>query len=295
MSLLSKSWRHMWCSVPTLYFCKKFSCIGLNFDQTKFQRFVVKCLDRYNNSDSAVTKFKLDIKYYRFINSWLGFTIWLSKVEELDICIIIIFPNEFFYLPPNTFSLRSCTIVKSYGVTLNHLHCTNLPSLKSLSLENVQLDDQVLHNLLIGCCSLEKLVLKKCVSLLKPRISNSSLKFLENFYHSYKTIFEVETTSLKSFAYDGGPSYCKIRLSCSCQKLQHLSLSNTSLYENPLEDIIFRLPLIESLSLCNHKIPHIKFSSDKPKHLVLKEIKNSNVLQTRIQTVGNKGEKPITR
>ncbi|PON74876.1 LRR domain containing protein [Trema orientale] len=269
----------MWRSVPTLYFCEK-----SNITDQMLQRLIVKCLERCTNSDLVVTKFKLDIRY-RFVNHWLGIASRLNEVKELDLCIRTVFPGRFFFLFPDTISLTSCTTIKLYGWKLNHLRFTNnLPSLNSMSLENVQLDDQVLHNLLTACCSLEKLVLKYCANLLKPRVSNSSLKFLEIVHSSYETTFEVEATSLQSLVYDGGPSYCRISLSSSCHRLQHLLLSNTSLHEQRLKDISPSLPLIESLSLCNCKIPRIEFWSDSLKHLVMREIKNYNVLQTTIRT-----------
>lgn len=282
MSLLSRFWRHTWCSVSALYFCESNS-LGLNFSRTKFRRFIDKCLNHHGNSNLAVTKFKLDIKYHPDVVEWLLSSICYSNLKELDLCIRTTLPG-FFYLPPCTLSLRSCTTVKLTNVALNHLGCTNLPHLKSLSLEHVKLDDQILHNLLIGCSSLEKLTLKDCANLFRPKVSSSSLKFLDIVHGSYQTMFEIASTSLQCFVFDGGLSYCKISLSCFCQELLHLSLSNTGLHEQCLADIISRLPHIESLSLCNTKIPHIEFWSDSLKHLFLKESRNYNVLQTRIAT-----------
>lgn len=65
MSILSKYWRHMWGSVPTLYFYVSKS-IGLKpCDRLRFWKFVSESLDCRNKDKihvTHVTKFKLDIK-----------------------------------------------------------------------------------------------------------------------------------------------------------------------------------------------------------------------------------------
>ncbi|PON72026.1 LRR domain containing protein [Parasponia andersonii] len=80
----------------------------------------------------------------------------------------------------------------------------SLTSLVSLSLVNVHLKDQDLHNLLLGCCSLEKLLLNSCEGLLNLEVSSLSLEFLETMSCTCKT-FQVEAMNLRSFIRHGYP------------------------------------------------------------------------------------------
>lgn len=226
MSHLSRHWRRIWRSVPALCFCES-SDVRLYSDHMKFQKLVDKCLnerrnDMLNVTDTAVTSLKFDIKFYfcdnRTIDLWLNSMIRFSKLKELDVCIRTEDDQKSFCLLLDVFSSNSFTIVKLCGMILGSANSINLPSLTSLSLENVRLDDQVLHNLVTGCCSLEKLLIKECMDLSNPTVSNSRLKFLEIVHGTRQTIFEVESMNLESFVYNGGPSYCGLSF-LSCETL----------------------------------------------------------------------------
>lgn len=89
------------------------------------------------------------------VDGWLTF-VSKSKVKEFDLYICNI-SFEQYPLPLDILHMRSLTHLRLCGVELKNLDSIGLPSLMSLSLKGVHLDDQVLHNMLSGCCSLEKL------------------------------------------------------------------------------------------------------------------------------------------
>lgn len=79
---------------------------------------------------------------------------------------------------------------------------TSLPSLKELNLLNIRMDDQVLHNLLLGCLLLEKLRVEFCEGLISPRVSSScmkSVKFMTGAMHHQA--IEVDAPNLHSFVH----------------------------------------------------------------------------------------------
>ncbi|KAL5574195.1 hypothetical protein UlMin_023792 [Ulmus minor] len=276
MSLVSKRWRCLCNSVPVIDLCELYS--GQNF-RRKFPEILNDCMihrrrDKIEGKGTGLSRLKLGMfsssTSSARLNGWL--IIWAqSKLEELDLCIETGIPKNYYMLPPSVLSMTSLTIMKLYGVSLEGLVSVNLPSLTCLSLKNVRMDDQMLHKLLMGCCSLEKLLLKDCVDLFNPIISNSSLKSFEFVNGLCQTILQVEAKNLQSFTYDGGPStYGEFNLPF-CGTIRNLSLSNMLMNDGWLEDIIVRIPLLESLSLCNFtQLEHVEICSQHLKHLVFR-------------------------
>lgn len=219
--------------------------------------------DLLSVTDTSVTRLKLDMNCcpadFTIIDSCLAF-VRLSQLKELDLCVS---SSSLYSFPVAAFGLRSLSCVKLCGVALDHLTSVELPNLISLTLEKVELDDKALHNLLTGCSSLEKLRLKECKNLVNPRISNLSLKILEIVDVSRENspvIFRVEAMNIQSFVYSGADCVPNLNLP-SVEVLQNLSFSNLRFRDRWLEDLISRLPLLESLSLSNCKFGHSKIFS----------------------------------
>ncbi|KAL5581790.1 hypothetical protein UlMin_014232 [Ulmus minor] len=275
MSLLSKRWRYMWKDMHVLSFC---SANIRTFRPKKFCKFVDKCLIRRKNdmqeaTDATVIGFKLVIPYYCSpVDEWLNL-VARSKIKELDLHVPG-FKNEinpripttnYYPLPIDMLRLRSLTLLKLHSVEITGLYSTSLPSLISLSLENVGLDDEVLHDLLLRCCSLETLVLKRYCDLLNPKISSLSLKFLVIDEFNDQTKFKVECENLESFVCSK-THWLLLKLS-SCRAIRHLSFSASNLNNWWLDNLISGLPLLETLRLSCSGLRHVKICSQSLKHL----------------------------
>ncbi|XP_024020009.1 F-box/LRR-repeat protein 25 [Morus notabilis] len=200
MSLLSKRWRRMWYSVPSLEFSDADITHSAFHSRKRFCNFVDKCLKHREASmryisDSFITRFKLDIEYYggrSALDNWLSFVI-RSNVEEFDLRAKPKFEwsyisDSFYCLPEAVLSAGSLNVLKLEGLKLNGACSVSLPSLKSLSLKAAKLDDHILCGLVTGCPSLDEFFLKNCKGLSNPRISSLSLKFLEIRYSSCQTL-----------------------------------------------------------------------------------------------------------
>ncbi|KAL5568632.1 hypothetical protein UlMin_025207 [Ulmus minor] len=267
LSILAKRWRRIWYSIPSLSFSD--SDFSIN-DRKLFYKFVDECLRIRKTSmrfisDSVVTSFKLDIRYYggsvRF-DKWLSFAV-KSKIQELELKMKPKCTNfAYCCLPGDVLKASSLVDVKLTCLKLEASFAISLPSLKSLSLASVELSDKVLHDVLLGCPSLEKLVLKECFDFVNLQISSSSLLFLEIISFEKCRRIQVEAINLQSFLYDAeftrgiGPIGLIVNLT-TCRKIRNLSLSYAFwIEEKSLEDLILGLPLLESLAL--HKCYNLR-------------------------------------
>ncbi|GMN40408.1 hypothetical protein TIFTF001_009632 [Ficus carica] len=255
MSILSKRWQRMWYSLPVL--CFSDSADFGKSKSTKLCKFVGKCFtlrknDLLNVTDTTITKVMLSTTY-----SWSRTCSWLrlvakSNIKELDLDLPWLRKHRF---PLELLCSKSLTHLRLSCVSFPNLHSASLPSLISLSLESLLLDDHAFHNLLLGCCSLEKLLIKYCHHLSNPKVSNSSLKFLEigsSYAYDFGEMFRVDAINLESFICHGSRICCMSTLA-SCGKLRNLTFSQSRIKDQWLEDLIFRLPVLESLTLeyCN--------------------------------------------
>ncbi|KAI9108007.1 hypothetical protein K1719_020880 [Acacia pycnantha] len=162
-SLLSKRWRALWFSLPTLEFRRQ------DFQRfTFFHQFVEKMLELVDLK--AVKKFVFECAYYKshdyFIpqrmSDWINAVI-TNKVEHLELDLRFYGTNNDYELPSNIFTSKNIKVLKLnggvlMGSTLSHV---NLSLLQVLHLECVRFpDSRSLGILLSGCVLLRDLVIK---------------------------------------------------------------------------------------------------------------------------------------
>lgn len=180
-SLLSKRWRHVWTLVPTINICDS----GIqdfrrhdegNNGQKKFYKFVDECL-KHPYADTTISKFRLNLEYYRGssrVDGWLRF-LGKKTVQELELDMLPM--RSRYCLPHSIIDLFSLTLLKLTGLALENFVPTSLPSLKELYLSDIQVDDRVLNSSLLSCLALEKLQVNRCNGLLNPKVSSLSFEF----------------------------------------------------------------------------------------------------------------------
>ncbi|KAK4268298.1 hypothetical protein QN277_024974 [Acacia crassicarpa] len=160
-SLLSKRWRPLWFSLPTLKLCRQ------DFQRfTFFHQFVGKILKLVDLK--AVKKFVFECEYYKSrdyfrpqkISEWINAVI-LDKVEHLELNLYL--GNNDYELPSNIFTTINIKVLKlsggvTVGSTLSHV---NLGLLQVLHLKLVKFPDfRSLGILLSGCVLLRDLVIR---------------------------------------------------------------------------------------------------------------------------------------
>uniref|UniRef100_A0A803P782 F-box/LRR-repeat protein 15/At3g58940/PEG3-like LRR domain-containing protein n=1 Tax=Cannabis sativa TaxID=3483 RepID=A0A803P782_CANSA len=162
--------------------------------------------------DSAITSFKLHMRYtYEIskvsrLDKWLAF-IAEMKVKEIGLCVNRTVINNIgfhYYSLPKTLAVNAkyLTILKLSFVELDSSSSFSFPSLKTLSLARVRLGDNVVEKILMGSSSLESLDLHLCCLASDPQLRiniqhSLSLKFL--YINLTKDLVElIELINLES-------------------------------------------------------------------------------------------------
>ncbi|GMN28441.1 hypothetical protein TIFTF001_002049 [Ficus carica] len=240
----------MWYSVPSLDF-------RLCGTREWFCNFVEQCLKNremgnHGFMNSVITRFNIKM-YFRGCRSevdrWLGFATH-PQLQELELTMHDVYtwsvhPREEKYcLPQFVLNATSLTILNLDCVKLEACFSINLPSLKSLSLTYVQVEDELLHNLVLGCPSLENLLVQECTTPSNLRISSSTLKFLERNGEWDQIHLEAENLEL----FDCGVNVCNFDIASS-KKLTNLSLTDVYFSSSDsFENLISGFPLLEKLT-----------------------------------------------
>ncbi|KAM6595344.1 hypothetical protein CsatA_005868 [Cannabis sativa] len=265
--ILSKRWKLIWYSVPTLSFEFEKVKYVKRQDLETFYDYVYNYMENRKKGmdlvdDSSITSFKFNMpSYYGYRKIWLLDKL-LSFVVENKVKEIYLFlggeAHAFYYCLPTILNdARYLTILELSGVKLDSSHSFSFPLLKTLSLLNVKQsntkDDNVVFKFLLCCPSLEKLrIINYSLSCMddRLRLQSLSLKFLELNYIDIKYELEVEAINLESLVIIYHSSE-RINFS-SCKKIRNLSLTNyAECYQPSLEDLISSIPLLENFTLIN--------------------------------------------
>ncbi|KAF3434299.1 hypothetical protein FNV43_RR25402 [Rhamnella rubrinervis] len=267
MSCLSKHWRFMWICIPVLNFeefaddcfiriaedSELWSIIDMfnlrGIQQQTFVKFVDKILDKRRKASSDeelnVTRFKLYLDHlYGFgvraaqIDNWLNSALEM-RVKELNLCIKPYFrrPLDRIYRFPQSAlnNARSVTVLKFEGIRLKTNFPISLPSLTTLSVINVILDDKTFQNLISGCPNIKDLLLS-----------------------GYKEHEEG--------AYGGSLSCVNLTV---CVALRSLSLHDSDFTNQWLEHLTFGLPYLRDLLWIPVMVQKFKHPQPKPEIILL--------------------------
>uniref|UniRef100_A0A803PYY1 F-box domain-containing protein n=1 Tax=Cannabis sativa TaxID=3483 RepID=A0A803PYY1_CANSA len=293
--LLTKRWKLMWYSVPTLTFSDATTDFQSSQAVENFYKYVDNCLicrKRGMNFmvDTAIASFKLQMKnsYHTskatYLDKWLEFLV-KNKVKEINLQLGFAFDRALscYSLPISALNTRDLTVLELDRLDLNTAYSIRLPALKTLSLKNVyfedNLKDDAIFKLLLGCPSLETLLLSLCDNLVPLGyplcLQSFSLKWLKIKYLAFVPPLQVEAINLESLVVNG--FIFKDTNLFACKRIRNLSLTfDHCSEEDPsksLECLISTLPLLENLTLkdCYKvKLEHIKISNQQLKSFNLK-------------------------
>lgn len=291
-SLLSKTWRRIQSSYPTVNF------IELYYRPKVFQEYMKNTMQSFVSQRLGVQRFKLymmcsnDLELNLLIDQWINY-VASSRADEVDIRITRKSSGEVApssnqgpqpQPPPQqpaagillasktliTLCLCGCELEKS-GINV----C--LPRLRNLVMHDIDLDEAFVQNLLLGCPLLEVLKIERCKQLASLQVS--SLKCVKRIRVTeccHLVSFQVSAPSLETLYFSGtfdvweGCRPCEIDLAACETTLKDLTVSTTILTTEWLQAQISKFLALEHLSF--FRIPDletIKISSPKLKHLKL--------------------------
>ncbi|KAL4563346.1 hypothetical protein LXL04_027387 [Taraxacum kok-saghyz] len=170
---LSKRWKHVWTSVPSLIFHQYMHRLSDFFSdidktltqcrQSKVKRFIIYTIH--------------DNRYESQVNSWISYAI-RCEVEELTILLSTVIASE-LVLDQNFF-INSCfTSLKLAGCVLNPTGAITWKNLRSLCISDGEFNEDLIENILSGSPQLETLILDSYYGCRRLNITSNSVKNLE--------------------------------------------------------------------------------------------------------------------
>ncbi|KAJ3709079.1 hypothetical protein LUZ61_012784 [Rhynchospora tenuis] len=207
-STLSKRWRHLWqinlISATTLQFGEDFSC---NQSPKQF----VTTLDRYLQLHGDRNLHKFGILFSPFDVFFPNFEKWVHTVVEKGVKELEIDLSQgildnmdgrmSFVINNSLFNGNSLTnLILSRCNFSDPLDSANFVGLTSLSLDHVNLTDEILTNILDNCVSLEIVCLKRCYRLNMVKFVGDKLKLRKLVMVDFSVQdMEISAPHLESF------------------------------------------------------------------------------------------------
>ncbi|CAA0833952.1 Unknown protein [Striga hermonthica] len=172
--LLSKQWRYIGSTRPNLEF-------SFGNTQEKFVSVVDQTLQGYCDQNLSIHKLHLDLSspdsrpVISLLDKWIPMKPALNiKVFKLD---LLSYTQD---LPPAVFLAEALEELHLCKCRVSPVvESVRLKSLRTLSLEQVQVDGGTLETVMLGCPLLTRLLLNYCWELRNVRLRSSGLKHLE--------------------------------------------------------------------------------------------------------------------
>ncbi|CAK7338745.1 unnamed protein product [Dovyalis caffra] len=290
LSVLSKPWYCVFTSFPISDFS------GPSFERDsddrklQFAAFVYTSLLRQLRHYRSIPKFQLSLTrdfYSPYVCSpppWLQLRLdkYINRsirlatqkgVKELSIHIYC-FP--FYRLPETLLSAKELVVCRLYGCALNST--IDLPSLRELSLDSVEICDQmIIDNLTFTCPLIEKFVLidcrrLDCLKLLGFR-KLKKVKVKSQLFNSEGKRIEIDAVCLQTFSFSYSP-YSSIMDEShfdltSCKNLEVFKFRGGNITDSMIQYLHSTFPTLKVLVLDGFLGPRIEVSMPQLEKLYL--------------------------
>ncbi|KAL9166762.1 hypothetical protein ABFS82_05G051800 [Erythranthe guttata] len=184
-SVLSKSWRDIWCTRPNLDFIED----SFHRNKQQFLSAVDTTLQRYCDQRLSLEKFHLSISVGRYLEresvslleKWIPLT--ATGVKELRLSIRSEYAPGFIELPLVVFETESLQHLRVEKFRMNRDAIPTIvlsKHLKKLHLQDVYIEDNVFQKITSSCPLIEAMVVDSCRRL--KNIRSDNLRRLKNFF-----------------------------------------------------------------------------------------------------------------
>ncbi|EYU30199.1 hypothetical protein MIMGU_mgv1a020035mg, partial [Erythranthe guttata] len=292
-SVLSKSWREIWCTRPNL------DLSDTNFKQ-EFISTVDKTLQRYCDQRICLEKFQLSMSLYYshselkpvwFLEKWIR-ALTNMGVKEFRLSIyskrIQRRRRRSIKVPAVVFEAESLQDLHAEGFTLDQTSIgRNILSkhLKKLHLEKVNIEDKIFEKIITSCPLIETMSLDSCNKLRNIKAYN--LRHLREFsfsasFDETECSIEIYPPSLETIhitrgiiSFQKGAEFRNLKTiflsevqfslcsSCRFPSLTELDILYCDVLEEPMEEsnLFIDAPNIDSFVYYGSLIPSISFST----------------------------------
>ncbi|EYU26185.1 hypothetical protein MIMGU_mgv1a026227mg [Erythranthe guttata] len=224
-SVLSKSWRYIWCTRPNL----DFSDIEFNGNKQDFLSTVDKTLQQYYDQGLSLEKFRLYLsllgKDYSYHESVLLLHKWIPLLKAMGVkefCLSILFDHNLGItdMPSVVFKAESLELLHLNRCNLGQNIPENIPfvRLRVLRLSNVLVENEVFEKIISSCPLLTTMSLDGCKGLKTIKLEKKIHKHLKHFTFinlmnrtAEKCNIEIDIPTLETIEIMGSKIRCSMR------------------------------------------------------------------------------------
>ncbi|EYU44102.1 hypothetical protein MIMGU_mgv1a022741mg [Erythranthe guttata] len=270
-SVLSKSWRYIWCTRPNLYFADN----DFKGNEHNFLLTVDNTLQRYRDQNLCLEEFDLHIsmpcKYYSdhelvsLLEKWVPLLTSMG-VKEFYFAIILKDSVGVIIDLPVILKAEPLRILCLYNCNLGRCTPENIPfvRLQELELINVLIEKETLHKIITSCPLLTRLSLEDCEGLKTVKLEKKLHKYLKHFsfmkHDAHKTeecSIEIDVPTLETISISGSKILFQCHKFCN---LKSLSLFEVEICSNSIEQsqlLCIDTPNVEFFDYWEPVIPSI--------------------------------------
>ncbi|XP_074284605.1 FBD-associated F-box protein At5g60610-like [Silene latifolia] len=279
-TILSKRWANIWSTGLILDFDPHFFVCYREFGEefVNFNNFIESTMQRYSEKNLSIRMLRLEYPYIDRemtgrIDGWVGIALQ-NQVESLSLSFLSVDPPP-YALPAILFLAKSLISLTCSRVRVPYFENMKLFSLRILKLTNLNIDDHMLHDIIMSC-PLKTLELNDCSGLKNisiPCCSRlESLSVTENEIEIFEPIsggILVDTSSLQRFTYRGyGVCWPVCLRPASKKNLKELRISDVYIESDTFGKLVSELPSIENIRLFKCTMQKsIRIASQKLKEL----------------------------
>ncbi|KAL9148815.1 hypothetical protein ABFS82_12G068000 [Erythranthe guttata] len=204
-SVLSKSWRHVWCARPNL----AFSVQTFKGKRQDFLITVDKTIQRYRDQRLCVEEFDLcilvdgsDCPSVTFLENWIPLLKHMG-MKKFDLSIHSRYSWAFIDMPSVVFGAESLQYLHVAKFVMDQKCIERIVLLKHLDqlhLEQVYIEDAVFQRIISSCPSIETMIIEGCEGLKKINLSDLPNLIYFNFDVVYEDELEEEPCSIEIHA-----------------------------------------------------------------------------------------------
>ncbi|EYU30202.1 hypothetical protein MIMGU_mgv1a005738mg [Erythranthe guttata] len=267
-SVLSKSWRNIWCARPNLDLSDKI----FKGDKQEFLFFVGNNLQRYRDQRMRLEEFGLRIFLgnYEFVSLLEKRVATLKNmgVKEFRLSIysrrVQRRRRRYVKLPSLVFEAESLQDLHAEGFTLDqtsigrNILCKHL---KKLRLEKIEIEDGVFEKIITSCPLIETMILKSCkgIEIHPPSLETVEIEHANILIHKGAQFRNLNSVRMNDVKISSVDSFC----SCKFPSLKELALSDCDGLEESIQKshVFIDAPNMDSFVYHGFFIPSISFST----------------------------------